>query len=118
MANKGGWIAVGFASAALIACGAFMLGVPMFGYKYVGTNNGGNGGIVAESSIDEAKLLAEHEAREKVRLEAYIDRHNIIYNRYGCAYYAYETNGEIKAPVLTKDGPLCDGPVRAPHAER
>ena len=115
MANKGGCIAVGFASAALIACGAFMLGVPMLGYKFVGTNNGG---IVAESSIDEAKLLAAHATSEKARLEANIDRHNIIYNRYGCAYYAYETNGEIKAPVFTKDGPLCDGPVRAPHAER
>lgn len=109
MANKGGWVAVGFASAALIAGGVFMLGTPMFGYKFVGTNNGG---IVAESSIDDEKLLADHAASEKVRLEAYIDNHHITYNRYGCAYYAYETNGDIKAPVYTKDGPLCDGPVR------
>lgn len=115
MANKGAWTALGFAAVAGLAVCAFAGGVPMFGYKFVGTNNGG---IVAESSIDEAKLLAAHATSEKARLEAYIDRHNIIYNRYGCAYYAYETNGEIKAPVFTKDGPLCDGPVRAPHAER
>lgn len=109
MANKGGWIAVGFAGAAVVAAGAFMCGVPMFGYKYVGMDNGG---AVAESSVDEAKIRAEFDASEKRRLEAYIDRHNIIYNRYGCAYYAYQTNGDIKAPVFTKDGPLCDGPVR------
>lgn len=115
MANKYGWFAVGFGAAAVITAGAFIFGVPMFGYKYVGTNNGG---IVAESSIDEAKLLADHEASEKIRLETYVDHHNRIYNEYGCAYYAYRTNGDIKAPVFTKDGPLCDGPVRAPHAER
>lgn len=109
MANKGGWFAVGFGAAAVIAAGAFIFGVPMFGYKYVGTDNGG---IVAQSSIDEAKLLADHKAREKMRLEAYIDDHHITYNQYGCAYYTYETNGDVKAPVYTKEGPLCDGPVR------
>ena len=112
MANKGGWIAVGFMAAAVLAAGAFISGVPMFGYKFVGTDNGG---IVAESSIDEANILAAHAASEKIRLEAYVDHHNRIYNEYGCAYYAYETNGDIKSPVFTKDGPLCDGPVRAPH---
>ena len=112
MANKAGWIAVGFSAAAVVAAGAFMLGVPMFGYKYVGLKNGG---AIAESSVDEFALRATHEQNERVRLEAYIDRHNITYNRYGCAYYTYGTNGDIKSPVFTKDGPLCDGPVREPH---
>ncbi len=112
MANKIAWFVVGFGAAAVITAGTFMSGVPMFGYKYVGLSNGG---AVAESSIDAGAIRAAHALRERERLEAYIDNHHITYNQYGCAYYTYETNGDVKAAVFTKDGPLCDGPVREPR---
>lgn len=119
MASKKGWFAMGFAAAAICVGIAFVGGVPMFGRKFVGFENGEIGGTISATAANEAAVRAAYEERRRIEREAYMDRHNVTYNRYGCAYYTYSTNGDIKSPVFTKDGPLCDGPVREPHdAER
>lgn len=75
-------------------------GAPIFGHYLRGFS------ILNETQ--NTKYLAVIEARDDASATKYLAEQRVAYNPYGCAYYVH-SNGDIKAPVFTREGPLCDG---------
>lgn len=98
------WMNFGVIVGGFILGAMFLFGVPMLGFKFVGTDYGG---IVRMAELPAVNAKREEDARNDSR--DYLDGSKIVYNRYGCAYTVGYGG---YSPVNTPDGPLCDGPNR------